>query len=731
MSPAKNALYILRYLGPRVVWLRTGVYLGKFLGRSRRTFRARPWDQIDLAEITQAGTPTDPDGYARFKRDQAPEFLFPLGQPPDVPDEIRGAAAERQPPLAERLKLLAEDRCVYFFRSPSPMPIDWYANPFDETRSQPGQVWSDIPDYLPEQGDPRMLWEPGRAAWAIDLARARSHGQGIHAAGLFWRWVDSWMTACPPWEGFQWKCGQESAVRFIAVALGFWSLADDPATTPERWRQFARLAWATGYRIAHHINYAISQKNNHAMSEACGLLLISHLFPEFRDAAAWWDKGYRVLAQEIRRQTCDDGSYVQNAMNYQRVMLAGSTLGLRLAELRGQPFDRDVYERLGRCGEFLFQMMEPQTGRLPQYGNNDGAHVLPLNECDFTDFRPVIQATHYLVHRERRLPAGAWDEDLLWLFGADALRAPAGSAPRPQSTACEVGGYYTLRQANTWAMLRCHTHRDRPAHYDQLHLDLWYRGQNVVQDCGTYKYYIPGRPDIERYFKSIAAHNTVEIDGASPVEFVSRFLWFPWPRGRSRRFESDADGHKFFVGEHYDYDRPPWNVLHRRTVLSLPHDIWLVVDDLLGTGEHAAVLRWHLLDVPHEFDASAPAVTLHTASGDFCVSVSAGARDPDRAEIIRGRDEPERVQGFAAPYYGERLPIPTLEVSYRSQSPLRVLTTLSPETVILPRLVDESPARQCWEVGSPAASSIIELGPPARNGATLIGINAGDTQQTT
>ena len=45
--------------------------------------------------------------------------------------------------------------------------------------------------------------------------------------------------------------------------------------------------------------------------------------------------------------------------------------------------------------EFLFQMMEPSNGRLPLYGNNDGAYVLPLSECDFTDYRPAIQSTHF------------------------------------------------------------------------------------------------------------------------------------------------------------------------------------------------------------------------------------------------------------------------------------------------------------------------------------------------
>ncbi len=714
MSPLKKAYYINRYFGPRIIWLRAGVYLGKYLGRTRRVFRPRPWEQLELSALCQRGTPTAGPDYADFKRAKPPPFLFPLGQPPEIPTSIRGPA-DRQPPLAERLELLSQDRCTYFFRTPSPEPIDWHANPFDKTRSDPGRTWCDVPDYLPQQGDPRMLWEPSRAAWALDLARAPAHGLGPGSADLFWRWVDSWMKHNPPYMGFQWKCGQESTVRLMAITLGFWSLADDPATTPDRWAQFARLAWATGYRIHHHINYALSQKNNHAISEACGLILIAQLFPEFSDSPGWDAAGRRVLGQEIRRQTYDDGSYLQHSMNYQRVMLQGAMLGLRLAELADRPFDRDLYERLGRCGEFLFQMMDPETGRLPQYGPNDGAHILPLSECDFTDFRPVIQATHYLARRRRLLPAGPWDEELLWLFGRRALEAQEAPQRVPTSRAFDSGGYYTLRKDDTWAMVRCHTYRDRTSQCDQLQLDLWWRGQNILQDCGTYHYYVPGRPDLERYFKSAAAHNNIEIDGCDPLESVSRFLWFPWSRAAKRNFEPTGPRVIWFEGEHYDYDRAPWRVVHRRTVIALGSHAWMVVDDLLGDGEHQATLRWHMIDVPYEVDAARVSVNLKTPAGDAVVTVIGEPTAPQTFEVVRGRTEPGRVQGLAAPYYGELQSVPTLEVSLRCPLPQRMITVIGLGEAVVPHLVDRSADAQHWRVTIRNTAYTIRLARPLRS----------------
>jgi hypothetical protein len=485
------------------------------------------------------------------------------------------------------------------------------------------------------------------------------------------------MEACPPYYGFQWKCGQESSARMIAASLAFWATAHDPAAMPDRFEQFARFAWATGYRVAHHINYAISQKNNHALSEACGLMLIAALFPEFADAPRWWRKGRRVLTTEIRRQLDSDGSYVQSSMNYERVMLDACTLGLRLAELAGERLDRDLYERLDRCNEFMFQMMEPSSGRMPNYGANDGAHMLPLTECDFTDYRPMLQSVHYLVHRKRLLPEGPWDESLLWLFGPDSLTA--GRAPQrdPASTAFRSGGYYTIRTPESWAMIRCHTFRDRPAHCDELHLDFWWRGQNVLLDAGTFHYYTPERPDIELYFKSVQSHNTLEVDGRNYLESASRFLWFPWPRARELVYDVKG-ATQVFAGEHHGYNRSPWHVVHRRTVLSVQNgQIWVIGDDLLGAREHHAIARWHMMDAPCDLNAESQCLRLDTPRGALFIHVVVPPSTMRRLEVIRARDERGRFQGFVSPYYAEMLPAPTLEIEVAGSGALHIRTVIA------------------------------------------------------
>lgn len=259
----------------------------------------------------------------------------------------------------------------------------------------------------------------------------------------------------------------------------------------------------------------------------------------------------------------------------------------------------------------------------------------------------------------------------------------------PRSSAFPHGGYYTLRGAESWAMGRCHTYRDRPGQMDALHVDLWWRGQNVLCDTGSYQYFTPRDARLAAHFLSRAAHNTVQIDGVDPATRVSPFLWFPWPRGRLlRHVPKSSDGLRLLACESLDYARRPWRVLHRRTVIGLPDDLWIIVDDLLGSGTHTSVLRWHAMDAPTTFDAAAGTLLLDTPAGPFGLSVvarpamrageTAALPGSVRVECARGVNTPERVQGWQSPYYGELRPSPTLEATVRAAGPVRFVTVARP-----------------------------------------------------
>lgn len=672
MNFLAKAYYVARYLGPGFVARRLLLDIKKRLGITRRLFGPRPWNTIALSEILSDGVPHDADAYAAYKMSHLPPFLFAFGSPPSLPSHCLDAPSERSPSLRERIALLKADRCVYFFHQLSPEPIDWYHNPFEDTRAPRDRVWCDIPDFEPSQGDPRVMWEPSRCAWAFDLAMAAARGMDEPLKEVYWRWVDSWMTACPPFNGLQWKCGQESSVRLIALLTGFWALGPESGKDAERWMQMARLAWATGYRVAHHIDYAVSQNNNHALSEACGLILIAHLFPELRLAREWEEVGRRVLVEGMRRQIYSDGSYIQHSMNYHRVMLQVCTLAMRIGELAGKRFPVACYEQLARATQFLYQMSDAVTGKTPHYGNDDGALVLPLSECAFHDVRPAVQSAHFLVHGKRLVGPGPWDEEVLWIHGVrDFGEVAEGEGIR--SSAFRVGGYYTLRTPSSWVMARAHRYRDRPGQYDPLHVDLWWNGVNVLCDRGTYRYYFQTDPSVETAFRSLGAHNTIEVDEESPERWLGRFLQVPYSHADCLEYRTENTPLVWSARLH-DYVRRSWRVSVTRTVVCCSESLWVIVDDVVGAGRHRVTLRWQLPEGPATLRDGGAAVEMETPRGPITMRLGAKGNSKLAVDLVVGRREGDRAIGFSAPHYNSLVVAPTLQVTLGDVVPMRLVT---------------------------------------------------------
>ncbi len=549
-------------------------------------------------------------------------------------------------------------------------PPNWHRNPLTDRQAPADRHWSEIPDFA--FGDIKLIWEASRFSPVYTLVRAYALTGDERYPEAFWKLVEDWAEHNPPGLGPNWKCGQEATFRLMAWCFGLYGFAQSPSSTAERSRMLSVMVAVTGERIEGNIGYALAQQNNHGISEAVGVFTAGTLFPEFRRADLWRERGRELLESQARKQIYDDGSYIQHSTNYQRLMLDDFLWALRLAEINGARFSDQLYSRIRRSVEFLDTITDADRGRTPNCGNNDGALVLPLTDCSYEDFRPIVQSAHYLTSRRRRFNAGPWDEALLWLFGEDAIGAESHE-PTPVLNA-SVGGYYTMRGPKSWGMVRCTEYRDRPAHADQLHLDLWWRGTNITLDSGTYLY----NPEPEWYdaFVGTAAHNTVSIDGRDQMRRFSRFLWLDWPHGSVGRnvrigawdcWEGEQNGYKDI------------GVIHRRCIIRRD-DIWVVVDDLLGEGLHVARLHWLLADFLQQINIVAGQVELNTPAGTVRVNIAAST-EPQISlvrggQILAGRPSANSslTRGWVSRTYLQKEPALSLALEVETPLPIRFVT---------------------------------------------------------
>ncbi|MBC8351297.1 MAG: alginate lyase family protein [Planctomycetes bacterium] len=550
-------------------------------------------------------------------------------------------------------------------------PPAWNSNGLTGKKLPSDRHWSDIRDF--GSGDIKVVWEPSRFAFTYALVRMYWRTGDDSFAEMFWQLVEDWRENNPPQYGPNWKCGQEVALRVMAWCFGFFGFADSPATTAHRLSLLAQMIAVSGKRIHGNLSYALSQQNNHGIGEATGLFTIGLLFPEFRDANHWKRTGRKLLERLGRQLIYDDGGFSQHSLNYHRVMLQNYIWSLRLGELHSERFSSELYDRIDNAGKLLLQLQDKASGEVPCYGQNDGALILPLNNCKPRDFRPVVQAAAQLTRRTHEYDRGPWDEDILWLFGRDAV--DASCRPTEQNDlAAKDSGYFTLRGSNGFTFVRAAKFRHRPSQADCLHTDIWWRGQNIAVDAGTYSY--NSTEPWDNPLSRTEYHNTVTVDGSDQMDRASRFLWLPWLSAEGSAVRRSAKGLlAYWEGKHDGYKRLKDPVTHRRAILRLGDEHWLVLDYLAGRIQHTFRLHWLHVGVPFVFDDRVGRLTLQTERGPFSTVVASSVAPVDFSVVQADAKSP---RGWHAPSYMAKEPATSFASIARANS-VHFWTLLGPD----------------------------------------------------
>ena len=487
-------------------------------------------------------------------------------------------------------RVLVGEFC-YFSYDWRPRPLDWKTNPINGHRV-PDVHWSAIHDFGPEQGDIKWVWEPSRFDWVYQLGRAWVIANDARFANEFWSLLYDWRKNNPPNLGINWKCGQECSFRLFALIWASGIFASANCST----QQHQEVLWETveklAQRIEASIDYALSQNNNHGLSEAAALYVTGVCMPTHPRSSGWRKLGLSLFLKQMEEQFANDGTYVQNSFNYTRLAMRVCVTVMAVARSTGDVFPDHVRERLLQSVTLLYQAQDESTGFVPNYGANDGANIQNMSGADYLDFRPIVQTLGFLLTGKRFYSKiGRYDEDILW-YGATTAVLATGFEVERGNYATPTGGYYVIRNGLSYGMLRCHTHRTRPGHADMLHLDLWWNGENLALDAGTYQYFDDN--DWGDYLKSTLAHNTVSVDQSSQMRKWGKFLWLDWTVAKALQFDFE-DGTTCWSGEHYGYRK--FGIVHRRTVYARESE-WVIIDDLIRekVGVNRIDLYWHLVE---------------------------------------------------------------------------------------------------------------------------------------
>ncbi|PDW02020.1 heparinase II/III family protein [Candidatus Viridilinea mediisalina] len=514
------------------------------------------------------------------------------------------------------------------------LPPAWHKNPFRGTSVvDPKRPWWCLPDFDPNLGDIKTIWEPSRFDWVLhDALRARS-GDRIALERLN-HWLNDWLQHNPPYEGPNWKCGQESSLRVMHLALA--------AIILRQWERpsngLQALIRCHLARIAPTIDYALAQNNNHGTSEAAALFIGgSWLYRQDQsdhEAAQWRQHGRNWLEERAKRLIAADGSFSQYSVNYHRMMLDTLSLACLWQQLLGEPpFSHSFRVRCQRAIAWLYAFTDPTTGDTPNLGANDGARLYPLTASDQRDCRPSLQVAAALFSQQRAYADHTWDS-LLALLGIAQAEAPLA---QPTTKLFDQGGYALLCADQSRVYIRYPRYRFRPAQSDALHVDVWLGSTNLLRDGGSYSY--AAETEWQDYFRGSASHNTVQFDERDQMPRLGRFLYGAWLRTRQRKLQIKR-GVTTFSAAYRD-----WQGAYHKREVTLAAGHLRVVDQISGFRQKA-ILRWRLC----------PGAWQRTAQGwqHGTYSVQLHATMPiQRLEL---------VSGWESRYYMQRTPLPVIEM---------------------------------------------------------------------
>jgi hypothetical protein len=515
--------------------------------------------------------------------------------------------------------------------------------------------------------DLKLIWEPARFGWATLLARAYHLTQDDKYAAAFWTHFETFTAANPPYLGPNWISAQEAALRIIAWTFTWSLLRQADSTTEPRARALAESIAIHAERIPPTLVYARSQNNNHLLSEAAGLITAASVLPDHPRAQKWMSLGWKWFNRGLEKQIDGYGEYSQHSANYHRLMLQ-LALWVNSLITKGtkghKGFTLLARKNLARASHWLASMLDSKSGGVPNLGANDGAYILPLTICPFSDFRPVVQAAAR-AFLNYDLPSGPWDEMALW-FGN-----------RPTGHTFEADHYLAdnLRGRESWAYLRTTRFTSRPGHADLLHLDLWWRGLNIARDAGTFSY--NAEPPWDNPLTPSRVHNTVTVDGRDQMTRLSRFLYVDWADAYAKtEIASDENVLRRVTAHHDGYFR--LTVDHHRTVSVYADERWVVEDRLTSRFAFVHDLRLHWLLPDWEWSAEAGkqeiVIRLESPEGPIRLVVRCeaglGMRVARARELIHGEGDVAPYEGWFSPTYGHKVPALSFAFETRGELPI-------------------------------------------------------------
>ncbi len=371
-------------------------------------------------------------------------------------------------------------------------------------------------------GDARTNWELNRHFQFALLAKNYAASGDKRYLEEFVSLFRDWNEKNPFLHGISWTSVMEVAIRCSnwCYSLAFLSRTNAPEVLLQELR--IGVVNMTDYIANHYSRY--SSANNHLIVEMYAIGQSGILF----NKPEWLELAVNTLSKELLLQNCSDGINKEASLHYQAFYMEAMGLMMRLLRRNQIQVPESWTLMLKKMSRFVADC-KGDYGEVIAFGDDDEGKIIDL-KGNWTDHYQYVLGMMSILLDETYV-SDYECETIRWLFTEDEI---CGSEEKkkytsPQYCCYKEGGYTILRSSDRKVLIGI-DHADlgygviaAHGHADALSFQLFYEGQPIFIDPGTYIYHC----DIENRnnFRKTCNHNTVCVDGKDQSEMLGAFLW--------------------------------------------------------------------------------------------------------------------------------------------------------------------------------------------------------------
>lgn len=376
---------------------------------------------------------------------------------------------------------------------------------------------------------------------------------------------------------------------------------------------------------------------NHGYTEASALILAGNNFKHLPNSQKWIDLGVERLDGLMREVVDADGIQVEQSPYYHFYTLDFAFQIYAWASKNDVRLSAAFSTKIKQMLDYSTYVVWP-NGDIPMIGSSLQKNIYNTQDSVLRLLAELNDNFKYILTKGS---SGVKPEDNYVLF-------PTGGQFIYKS---DFGTFENFTD-QTQLIFDVGPYRTNHSHLDALSVLLYSNKMVTLSDPGVFTY----EPGVDHdYFFGTRAHNTVSVDDRDQVAGTAY---------AGKTF--DLDGILYQSGWHNLYD----GVIHKRAVIILDRNSFVVLDNLTSNVNHTYRQNWHLFqgaDVLNQAD------TTTVKSGDQVIMQIKQANSGSiEFEKYEGEENP--LRGWISKEYEKKEPLPMLE--FKSNGNNKTFATL-------------------------------------------------------